>query len=136
MKFSGYSLSPLSKKLGLKPGYSLLSVNAPVDYINSLSPLPEQCSIFTEFRPDCDIVHAFYHWQKELEQQYPQLVSSIHRNGMIWISWPKGSSKVPTDLNRDWIREYILDQGLVDVKVASYDDVYSGLKFVYRLKDR
>ena len=55
---------------------------------------------------------------------------------MIWISWPKGASKVPTDLNRDKIREYILDQGLVDVKVASYNDIYSGLKFVYRLKDR
>ena len=71
-----------------------------------------------------------------LKSIFPEAKSQLKKNGLMWISWPKGASKIPTDLNRDAIRNYCLDMGLVDVKVAAVDEVWSGLKFVYRTKDR
>jgi len=136
MKHSGYSGTPLGKKLGIKANYRVCTYKAPADYTDHLTPLPEGVIISDRLKPDSDIIHAFVHTMDDLSGIYPKLVAAIHKSGMIWVSWPKGASKVPTDLNRDIIREYILDQGLVDVKVASYNDIYSGLKFVYRLKDR
>lgn len=136
MNTSGYSKTPIAKKLGIKEGYQVSIVNAPKDYKKHISPLPSKVKVNRTLVPDSDIVHAFVHEQKSLEAIYPTLVNTIHRGAMIWISWPKGTSKVETDLNREIIREYVLDQGLVDVKIASYNDIYSCLKFVYRLKDR
>lgn len=136
MKHSGYSGTPLNKKLGIKPGFKVCTINAPKDYLESVSPLPEDVMIIDGLEEGSDLVHVFIHSQKALAKIYPDIVAAIHKNGMIWISWPKGASKVATDLNRDFIREYVLDQGLVDVKVASYDDIYGSLKFVYRKKDR
>lgn len=136
MKHSGYSGTPLSKKLGIKPGYKLCALNSPVDYIQSLSPLPEDVLILPGLESNSDIVHAFVHDMETLDQIFPDLKAAITKKGMLWISWPKGTSKVPTDLNRDILRSYVLERGLVDVKIASYNEVYSSLKFVYRLKDR
>ena len=136
MKYSGYSNTPLGKKIGLKPYFKLSAIHAPSDYATHFKPLPQGAAIHTTLRENSDIVHAFYHDIESLGKEYPRLVESIHKEGMIWISWPKKASKVPTDLNRDIIREYVLEQGLVDVKVASYNEVYSSLKFVYRKKDR
>lgn len=133
---SGYSGTPLGKKLGIKPGYTLCVINAPSGYLEAISPLPEDVRILKRLAKNSDIVHAFVHSQDQLASIYPDLVTAIHKKGMIWISWPKKSSGLPTDVNRDIIREYVLDQGLVDIKVASYNDRYSGLKFVYRTKDR
>lgn len=136
MNTSGYSITPIAKKLGIKEGYKVSLVYAPKDYKTYISPLPTKVKISRSLLPESDIVHAFVHDLKSLHKIYPDLVSAIHKDAMIWISWPKGASKVDTNLNREVIREYVLDQGLVDVKVASYDDIYSCLKFVYRLKDR
>ena len=136
MSPSGYSGTPLAKKIGVKSGNVVCHINAPNDYKEVLSPLPENVILINGLEPKADIIHAFVHNRGELESIYPNLYSGIHKNGMIWISWPKKASGIQTDLNRDFIREYILERGLVDVKVASYNDVYSGLKFVFRTKDR
>ncbi len=135
MKYSGYSGSPLVKKIGVKPGHTVCVLNAPEDYEESMSPLPENATIIRDLK-ECEIVHAFFHEMDQLIEHYQNLVSAISKNGMIWISWPKKSSGVSSDLDENKIRRFILDQGLVDVKVASYDQVYSCLKFVYRKKDR
>lgn len=136
MNTSGYSKTPIAKKLGIKEGHQVSIVNAPKNYKSYISPLPSKVKISPTLKANSDIVHAFFHELKALELTYPDLVQAIHKNATIWISWPKGASKVETDLNREIIREYVLAQGLVDVKVASYNDIYSCLKFVYRLKDR
>ncbi len=83
-----------------------------------------------------DFVHYFVQQRDELTKIFPQLATIIKPNGMIWISWPKGSSRIETDLNENIIRDIGLANGLVDVKVIAVDDEWSGLKFVYRLKDR
>ncbi len=136
MKESGYSGTPISKKLGIKEGHIVSTINAPKDYVIYLSPLPSDVTFSKKLMPNSDIVHVFVHDMESLESIYPDMLQAIHKDAMIWISWPKGASKVKTNLNRDIIRDYVLERGLVDVKVASYDNVYSCLKFVYRLKDR
>lgn len=136
MKQSGYSGTPLFKKLGIKEGFKVSTYNAPKDYAIHLEPLPDHVTISDQLKSNSDLIHAFCHSMEELVGIYPDLKKNIHKAGMVWIAWPKGSSKVPTDINRDIIRDYVLDNGLVDVKVASYNDIYSSLKFVYRLKDR
>ena len=135
MASSGYSGTPLFKKIGIKEGYKVCIINAPDNYEQYMEP-PFYADIIRGLEENSDIVHGFFHTLDDLERHYPDMKSAIHKRGMIWVSWPKGSSKVETDLNRDIIRDYILERGLVDVKVASYNDIYSGLKFVYRIKDR
>lgn len=132
-----YSTTPLYKKLGIKEGMNLYVKHAPQDYEAYFESLPDQL-VFKKRtgKENIDFIHLFVKSKKELEQTYLKLYRSLKKNGLMWVSWPKGSSKIPTDINRDWIREYILDNGLVDVKVASIDDDWSGLKFVYRVKDR
>jgi hypothetical protein len=83
-----------------------------------------------------DFIHFFTTRQEILAAHFPHLKQALTPAGMLWISWPKRSSKVETDLTEDIIRVIGLDNGLVDVKVAAIDEVWSGLKFVYRLKDR
>ena len=83
-----------------------------------------------------DFIHLFCTTFKELIKVVPKYKSTLKKNGLMWISWPKGSSAIPTDLKRDPIREYLIEIGLVDVEVAAVDEDWSGLKFVYRKKDR
>jgi len=83
-----------------------------------------------------DFIHFFTKLRGELENKFPILKQELSQDGILWISWPKGSSKVETDLNENVVREIGLKNGLVDVKVTNVDQIWSGLKFVYRLKDR
>lgn len=136
IRSTGSNQSAIAKKLGISPGCKLCILQAPDHYTASIGPMSEEITIFHELTHSLDIIHLFVHSQDEILQVFSDLPSAIHRDGMIWISWPKKSSGVSADLDRDWIRAYVLDQGLVDVKVASFDAVYSALKFVYRLKDR
>jgi len=133
---SGYSSTPLSKKLGIKPGHNISTYGVPEDYKKALQPLSDDVVIHKKLVKDSDVIHAFVHTMNELVKVYPMLVASMHKSSSLWISWPKKSSKLESDLSRDIIREYILVEGLVDVKIASYDVVFSSLKCVYRLKDR
>ena len=136
MKHSGYSGTPLCKKLGIKQGYKVGLLNAPKDYLTHLQPIPEEVTFHHELSGTFDLIHAFFYTLQSLEEAYPILYKSLKKNGSLWIAWPKKASKLQTDLTREVLREYVLANGLVDVKVASYNDIFSGLKFVYRLKDR
>jgi hypothetical protein len=134
---SGYSRTPLARKLGIKAGYSILLHNTPKNYLGLFSEWPEGIVFLRDNTSEsADFIHAFCTTNDELQEIAEKLKPSLKKYGMLWISWPKGSSAMPTTLSRDYIREYFLENGLVDVKVAAIDKDWSGLKFVYRLKDR
>ena len=134
---SGYSGTPLAKKLGIKAGDNILFQNTPEHYLQLFSDFPADTVVLTEINHQtADFIHIFCTTTEDLEVVAKKFKPALKKSGMLWISWPKGSSAIPTDLKRDFIREYLLDNGLVDVKVAAVDDDWSGLKFVYRLKDR
>ncbi|WP_299443823.1 DUF3052 domain-containing protein [uncultured Aquimarina sp.] len=134
---AGYSGTPLSKKLGIKVGYTLLFYNRPDYYWNLFSDVPEGIKELDKIKPEeADFIHIFCTTSDELHKQIPLYKTALKKTGMLWVSWPKGSSKISTDLKREPIREYILKIGLVDIKVAAIDEDWSGLKFVYRVSDR
>lgn len=134
---AGYSGTPLVKKLGIKAGDRVALLHMPPAYHQTLGPLPEAVTLFDALDAgNFDFVQAFYTERLIFEHEFALLRDSITYQGMIWISWPKKAAKIPTDLNENLIREFGLANGLVDVKVAAVDAVWSGLKFVYRLKDR
>ena len=133
---AGYSGTPLLKKLGIKPGFSVAFVNAPENFVKQLD-----LSSDVNVRPiskagDLDFLLVFVKSQKFLTTAFAQYSLKIKPNGMFWVSWPKKASGVQTDLSENIVRDIGLAAGLVDVKVCAIDDVWSGLKFVYRLKDR
>ncbi len=131
------SATPLSKKLGLKSGFSILLYKEPAYYWNLFLDLPEDLTFLSEpVQEHADFIHLFCTSEKELHDIIPTYKYALKKQGLMWISWPKGSSKISTDLKRDAIRAYVLGLGLVDVKVAAIDKDWSGLKFVYRLEDR
>lgn len=133
---AGYSKRTLVEKLGIKPGHTLLIVNAPAGYTRTLGDLPAGVQQKRAPQGRLDVIHLFVVKRANLERDFPKLKKHLATNGMLWVSWPKGKSKIATDLNENIIREVGLGHGLVDVKVAAIDDDWSGLKFVYRLKDR
>ncbi len=136
-KTSGYSQTPLAKKLGIKDGYTALFVNRPSHYFELFSDFPQNINVVKSgIELEVDFIHLFVMSIEELEDRIVYTKPLLKKDGLIWVSWPKGTSKIKTDLKRDYVREFILDIGLVDVKVCSIDDDWSGLKFVYRLKDR
>jgi len=125
----------INRKIGIKEGMQILIKNAPQEFYG-LVDLEDTLIKKRITREALDYIHVFVRSEQELEQVYFKLKKGLKKNGMLWVSWPKGSSSIPTDLKRDLIRNYILVRGLVDVKVASVNDDWSALKFVYRLKDR
>ena len=134
---AGYSGTPLAQKLGFKEGFRAGLVNPPKDFAKELGALPAKVEILVEnLRKPLDLVVLFTDSQRNLKREFPRLARKLGSNGMLWISWPKRSSGVATDLSENIIREIGLDAGLVDVKVCAVNDIWSGLKFVYRLKDR
>ncbi len=133
---AGYSGTPLIKKLGIKDGMSVLALNSPVPYEKLLGGLPESAVLKKQLRGKLDFIHLFARSQSELKKLFPKMKSSIVENGAIWISWPKRTSGVETDVTETLVREIGLKAGLVDVKVCAVDETWSGLKFVFRLKDR
>ena len=133
---AGYSNRSLVAKLGIKAGAQITILNAPAGYARTLGRLPPRVSRKGRARGPLDFVHFFTSQKRELERRFAALARGLAPAGMLWISWPKQSSGVPTDLTEDVIRAIGLAHGLVDVKVAAVDDVWSGLKFVRRLRDR
>jgi len=124
---AGYSGRPLVEKLGLKTG-----MNAHL--IGAVYQAPPGVTSTANAR--MDFIHFFTKDRAELEREFPLLAKALTPKGMLWISWPKGASKVKTDVTETIVRAIGLRTGLVDVKVCAVDDVWSGLKFVIRLKDR
>jgi hypothetical protein len=131
-----YTNTKLIDKLGIKRGFSILILNSPENYFSLIGELPMDVRVNKKFIKEMDFIHFFTKERKQLEEYFPVLKNHISEKGILWISWPKISSKVKTDINENIIRETGLREGLVDVKVCSVDEVWSGLKFVYRLKDR
>ena len=136
MKSTGYSGSPLSKKLGLKSGFKVRLINQPEHYFDLFEDWPEQIEISDVVNFKKNLIHFFAIDLQVLENDLPALKEEIQPNGMIWISWPKKASKIATDINEDIIRKLALAIGLVDIKVCAVDQVWSGLKLVIPVKDR
>jgi hypothetical protein len=135
MATSGYSGTPLLKKLGIAPGAKVLVLNEPKGYWDWVSPLPEGVAAKTR-GPGLNFVHLFVTSQSIFKKEVLAARKSIVPDGMIWISWPKRSSGVVTDLDENVIRDFALKNGLVDVKVCAVDKVWSGLKLVIPVKLR
>ena len=133
---AGYSGTSLVKKLGIKPGFDVAFVNAPEDFVKQLD-LPSDANVrsYSKAR-DLDVILVFVKSQKTFTTAFVQYSRKIRANGMLWMSWPKKTSGVQTDLTENIVRDIGLAAALVDVKVCAVDDVWSGLKFVYRLRDR
>ena len=133
---AGYSKKSLVNKLGIKAGYRVSFINPPRDYEQTLGELPQAVELADQTTGPLDFVQIFTKERAELEAQFPTLKQAIASDGSLWISWPKKASKVKTDLNENIVREIGLKNGLVDVKVCAVDQIWSGLKFVFRVKDR
>ena len=134
---AGYSGTPLVKKLGFKSGFSVAFVNAPNESADELGELPEDTRLVSgKLTSPLDLIVLFVTSQKAMKSEFPKSAKKLASNGMLWVSWPKKSSGVVTDITENIIRDIGLAAGLVDVKVCAVNEVWSGLKFVYRLRDR
>jgi hypothetical protein len=132
----GYSGTPLPKKLGIKDGFRVSLIDAPAEVIAELKPSLENCKIAKDDKPPLDFAMLFTKSGTALKREFGRITKNLAPAGMLWVSWPKKTSGVPTDLNENLVRDIGLASGLVDVKVCAVTDVWSGLKFVRRLKDR
>jgi hypothetical protein len=135
-QLSGYSGTPLAKKLGIKQGDNITLINAPDYYFNLFTDLPAELHVNDDMIAKKDFIHFFTTQKNEYLSMLPDLKSRIKPNGIIWVSWPKKASKVVTDINENLIRDYALEIGLVDIKVCAVDEIWSGLKLVIPVKDR
>ena len=133
---AGYSGTPLLKKLGVKPGFRVVLVGAPKDFKEELGALPEGAKFTSATADSLNLILAFVSSEKELKGKFAPLAAKLQKDGMIWVAWPKKSSGVVTDLTFNNVQRIGLDAGLVDVKICAVNEIWSGLKFVYRLKDR
>jgi hypothetical protein len=133
---AGYSGTPLPRKLGIKDNLRIGFINAPKTLASQLGELPPTTRIASRLSSPMDLVVLFVDREAELARQFPRVAKTLSKNGMLWVAWPKKSSGVPTDLSFENVQRIGLDCGLVDVKICAIDEVWSGLKFVYRLKDR
>lgn len=131
-ELAGYSGTPLGKKLGIKPSFRVKTKNAPSEYGAMVEPLPEGAVGSSRLRPPVDIYHVFSRSRSELDRLLRTCRHDIHQGGMIWVSWPKKSSRVSSNLTENVVRELALPLGLVDVKVCAIDGTWSGLKLVIR----
>ena len=132
---AGYSGTPLVKKLGIKEGFNVVFVNAPRTLERELD-LPASVTVNAKARQPLDLVHLFVKTKREMESSFSRYSAKLSPAGMLWISWPKKSSGVAIDLTENIVRDIGLSEGMVDAKVCAVDDVWSGLKFVFRLRDR
>jgi hypothetical protein len=133
---AGYSGTPLWKKLGIKDQSEIYLSNGPDDYLDLVSPLPAGVRFVPRLTRETDLVHIFVTEKVRLARQLAFALSRMKPDGVIWVSWPKRSSKVPTDITEDTIREVALPLDLVDIKVCAVDETWSGLKLMIRKEKR
>lgn len=133
---AGYSGTPLPQKLGFKPGTRYLLVGAPAGYAHTLGRLPAGCTACGPRAAGLDLIQFFTPSALVLSGRFAALAAKLQPAGALWVSWPKKSSGVTTDVTEADVRRIGLAAGLVDVKVCAVDEVWSGLKFVRRLADR
>ena len=127
---AGTSGKPATQKLGIKPGFCIFADGAPRAYEKIVGPLPSGALLQAKAEPPLDMVHLFATQADGLAERLRRYRKTIAPDGMIWVSWPKKSSGVPSDLSDVAVRKTALPLGLVDVKVCAIDEVWSGLKFV------
>ncbi len=133
---AGYSATPLPQKLGIKPDSVVAFLAAPADFAETLGELPAGVRIKTRLSGSADVVVAFFERRARLERRLDALAAAIFPDGGLWIAWPKRASGVATDISEDDVRALALAGGLVDNKVCAIDETWSGLRLVYRLRDR
>jgi hypothetical protein len=136
MSAAGYSGTPLVSKLGIKPGTTIGLIGAPDDFDDTLGELPDGVTVRRRLQGRLDVIVAFYVERSALERRLPALRAALQPAGGLWLAWPKRASGVATDLSDTVVRELGLAAGLVDNKVCAIDAVWSGLRLVYRLRDR
>ncbi|MBL4606131.1 MAG: DUF3052 family protein [Flavobacteriaceae bacterium] len=134
----GYSGTPLAKKLGIKEGFTIEVYDSPKKYTDFFYDFPKDVVILNggNEKESTDFIHIFATTKRDLSEAFQSAKPSLKKTGILWISWPKKSSKIATEIDKFYVMNYGLDNGLVDVKVAAIDDDWSGHKFVYRVKDR
>ncbi len=135
-KATGYSGTPLEKKLGIKEGFKIRIVNQPEYYFDLFTVMPENITILIDKKIKKNLIHYFTKKAKDFHKDIISLKNEIVPDGAIWISWPKKASKVSTDITEDFIRGLALANGLVDIKVCAVDETWSGLKLVIPVKYR
>jgi hypothetical protein len=133
---AGYSGTPLAQKLGIKPGMTVVTLNAPSNYRRLLGKQAADVRFSQRISNGCDFVHLFVTRRSELQAQLKRLRANLAETGTVWVSWPKKSARVPTDVTEDVIRELALPLGFVDVKVCAVDETWSGLKLMIRREQR
>jgi hypothetical protein len=132
---AGYSGTPLPQKLGIKPGTTVVVINEPPKYRKLLGRV-DQVTFSNRIGANSDFVHLFTKRRSELQNKLSILRRKIADNGTTWVSWPKKSANVPTDITEDVVREIALPLGLVDIKVCAVDETWSGLKLMIRRENR
>ena len=128
----GYSGTPLVQKIGIQAGFKVFAINPPSDYQKLLAPMPPDVEFVSKASATTNVVHLFTAQRKELAKVLMSLRKSLAPDAIVWVSWPKKSSKVETDITEDVIRNVALPMGWVDIKVCAVTDVWSGLKLVVR----
>ena len=129
---AGYSGTPLAKKLGIGDGDVVTILGAPPGFDDTLGELPDGTTVRRRAQGRADVIVSFHTRRAELEARVPRLLDVLDVDGGLWVAWPKRASKVPTDLTEDAMREIFLPIGLVDNKVCAIDEVWSGLRVVWR----
>lgn len=132
----GYSGTPLVQKLGIRPNDRVTALNAPANYTALLRGLPADVVITDEVPAKAKFIHLFVMTRADLQARLQRLREPLDDTGMLWVSWPKKSAKVPTDVTEDVIRAVALPLGYVDVKVCAVDETWSGLKLMIRRENR
>jgi hypothetical protein len=127
---AGYSSKPLAQKLGIKPATTVFVINEPANYRELLGEAADGVEFSDRVTSNPDFIHFFITRRSGLEKQLNRLRSKIRDTGALWVSWPKKSAGVSTDVTEDVIREIALPLGFVDVKVCAIDETWSGLKLV------
>jgi hypothetical protein len=133
---AGYSGTPLPQKLGIKPAMTVVALNAPATYRKLLGKIPSDVKFANRIGAQSNFVHLFTKSRTELVKQLKSLRKKIAEDGVVWISWPKKSSGVLTDITEDIIRDVALPLGFVDIKVCAVDETWSGLKLMIRKINR
>lgn len=133
---AGYSGTPLPKKLGIQEKLRIAFVDLPATVKVELKDSITTCTVVKDGGGRLDFAMLFVKTQAELKRLFPRYAGQLTPAGMLWVSWPKKTSGVATDMNENDVRRIGLEAGLVDVKVCAVNDVWSGLKFVIRVKDR
>ena len=133
---AGYSGTPLARKLGIRPNERLIAINAPEHYPQLLDDLPDGATITPRLTANARFVHLFVTRRADLEKRLASLRTKLDDTGVLWVSWPKKSAKVPTDVTEDTIRAVALPLDFVDIKVCAVDETWSGLKLMIRREKR